>query len=313
MRRAIAKRAKSEGGMERHESGVFSGPLSLWERAGVRALRTTGMQREIGGALTLPSPKGRGFQTGVRRSLVNSPLLAPLIAMFALGLASPAFAQSSSLYTERPQPPAAAASSQITRDPNATGERLSPAIARASLTAVRAPEPKQFAVQDLVTIIVRESTENDSESSLDTTKDSGYDGEVSDFPQIRLFQQLTDIPLKTGLQDNPKLGVKFKSDFKGDGQYSRKDTFTSRITARILDVKPNGTLVLEARKYIKSDEETLTMVLTGTCRREDIKADNTVLSTQMYDLNLNKEHSGALHRAGKKGVLTKLLDKLFAF
>jgi flagellar basal body L-ring protein FlgH len=72
-------------------------------------------------------------------------------------------------------------------------------------------------------------------------------------------------------------------------------------------------LSLEARKFIKNDKEALTIKLTGYCRAEDVSADNTVLSTQMFDLRVIKEHEGELRKATKKGILTKALDLLFNF
>lgn len=222
----------------------------------------------------------------------------------------PVLAQSSSLYVN---PPAATNSPAPTANPGRPADRLSPAIAEVSLTAARTPEPRKFGVHDLVTIIVRESTQADSEATLEAKKDAKYDGSVESFPDIRLFQEFTDTILRSGLQDKPKLQLAYKSDFKGDGSYARRDSLTARITARILDIKPNGTMVLEARKYIASDKETMNMILTGTCRKEDITADNTVLSTQLYDLVLQKEHSGELRDASRKGILSKLLDGIFAF
>jgi flagellar L-ring protein precursor FlgH len=81
----------------------------------------------------------------------------------------------------------------------------------------------------------------------------------------------------------------------------------------VVDVKPNGTLALEARKHIENDDEKLTISLTGFCRPEDVAADNTVLSTQMFDLRVNKQHQGEVRNAQKKGLLTKLLDFVFNF
>lgn len=228
-----------------------------------------------------------------------------LCALGAAGL----HAQSSSLFVgEMPPPPP-----QRVPVNGQPVDRLAPAIADVSFVAVRIPEPKRFAVQDLVTIIVRESTENDSDAKLDTKKDTSYSGEVSSFPDIRVLQQFTDLFLKSGLQDKPKLGMSYKNDFKADASVGRKDSFTTRVTARVIDVRPNGTLVLEARKYIKTDEETLDLVLTGTCRKEDVTADNTVLSTQLYDLVLHKQHTGELREAAKKGWISKVLNGLFAF
>ncbi len=88
---------------------------------------------------------------------------------------------------------------------------------------------------------------------------------------------------------------------------------TGRVQARVIDVKPNGTLVLEARKFNQIDDETLTIVLTGVCRAEDITVDNTILSSELYDLSLVKTHTGELRRASKKGLITRLLDLLLNF
>src|SRR5690606_24123486 len=103
-----------------------------------------------------------------------------------------------------------------------------------------------------------------------------------------------------------------KREFTGDGAQERRDTITARITAKVLDVKPNGQVVLEARSSIISDEEQV-MLISGVCRAEDITLTNTVQSTQLADLRLEIHHSGELREAAKKGVLTKLLDTIFNF
>ena len=86
-----------------------------------------------------------------------------------------------------------------------------------------------------------------------------------------------------------------------------------RVTAEVVDVKPNGTLVLQARQRIKTDDEEQTFTLTGTCRAEDITPDNTVLSTQLFDKDVTKIHTGAVRDTTKRGLLTKLLDVLNPF
>lgn len=232
------------------------------------------------------------------------------------GAPAPAPAAPGSVVPQAPARPAApqasAAMSPLpSGNSNQPASMLSPEIADVGLAVARMPEPRKFAVQDLVTIIVRESTEAGSESKLDAKKDSKHDAAVTAFPNVRLLQEFTNAIVTGGLASNPKASVSESQDFKGDGSYDRKDTFTTRITARIIDVKPNGTLVLEARKFIKSDKESLNMILSGTCRREDVTADNTVLSTQLYDMALVKDHKGQVKDAARKGWLTQFFDGLF--
>ena len=193
-------------------------------------------------------------------------------------------------------------------------DRLSPHVAKVSIVAVRAPEPRLFAVHDLITVIVRESIKNESEGELETEKEVTLTGSIPAFPNLNL-SDLANLQLEPSLYEKgvPRLDISLNKDFEGEGSYERKDTFTTRLTARIIDIKPNGTLVLEARKLIQSDEEILNIVLTGTCRKEDVTVDNTVLSTQIYDLKLIKEHEGEIRKATKKGLITKFFDVLFNF
>ena len=102
-------------------------------------------------------------------------------------------------------------------------------------------------------------------------------------PALNEHSPSTPIELKTSGQ----------RDFKGTAALERDDTFTGRITAEVIDVKPNGTLILQATEEIKTDEEEQRVTLIGTCRVDDITPDNTVLSNQIYNLSLNKQHKGA--------------------
>ena len=231
-----------------------------------------------------------------------------------------AMAQSSSLFVQesdearRPQRQQQQADDVTARGRNRAPHELSPAIASVSYSAVNVPEPRQFARHDLITIIIRESTESDFEASLNTEKGTSFEGEISDFPQLSV-KDLLNLELKPSTMDdgNPAVGIDFSNEFEGDGEYSRSESVTGRITAEIIDIKPNGNLVLEATKHLRTDEETLDIVLTGMCRPEDISVDNTILSTQMHNLHLDKQHEGELNDSTEKGLLTKLFEALFNF
>lgn len=244
------------------------------------------------------------------KTIFRAILIIGALSLAALLLCTPIMAQTSSLYIDPVQAPELPPQPTA---PNAPPNNLSPSISQASLISPKIPEPRKFGLHDLVTIVVRESTEDSASAKLNTSKENNINGEVSDFPNLRLMKQFVGLVSGTQLTDDPKVGVKFKNEFKGNGDESRKDTFTSRITARIIDIKPNGTLVLEARKFIRTESESTEMVLTGTARKEDIATDNTVLSTQIYDLHLTKDHKGELAGAARKGIFSKVLSGIFNF
>jgi flagellar L-ring protein precursor FlgH len=230
-----------------------------------------------------------------------------LAATMLAALGGAAWGQSSSLFVRPVAAPPPAAGSE----PRAG----STAISAASLAAIRPAEPRYFALHDLVTIVVRESTQADSDASLKTEKDVSFDGKVTAFPNLSPAEllKLSLEPAPFSKNGKPELGVQYNNKFKGDGSYSREDTLTARLTAEVVDIKPNGNLVLEARKFIKNDKETLTLTLTGVCQPGDVSIDDTVLSTQLFDLRVTAAHGGELRKATKKGIITKALEWIFNF
>ena len=80
------------------------------------------------------------------------------------------------------------------------------------------------------------------------------------------------------------------------------------MTARILDIKPNGNLVLEAEATQQFDDEVSLMTLTGVCRSSDVTPDNTVLSTQVADLSVKVKNTGAVRDGSNRGWLHRIID-----
>ena len=89
------------------------------------------------------------------------------------------------------------------------------------------------------------------------------------------------------------MDLKFTKDFEAEGEYARRDNFTARLTAEVLQVLPNGNLILESRTQMKQDQEAFTLKVTGTCRPEDVTPANTILSSQLHDLKIEKTADAA--------------------
>lgn len=236
-----------------------------------------------------------------RRPVRSLGAVAPALVL-SLAVAVPAAAQSRSLMAQRlvettaPQPD---------REPHALRD--------ASLFAVPDAKPRVFRKHDLVQIVVREQTRTESSQELETEKQYDLDGSINAWPSLDLAD-LLELRLAAGTTSPlPAVDVSLGKQFEGEGEYSREDDFSTRITAEVLDVLPNGNLVLEARTEIQTDEEISKIKVTGVCRGEDVSAANTVLSTQMHDLKISKMHEGELRDANKRGLIPRVLDFLFAF
>ncbi len=228
-------------------------------------------------------------------------------AGLALGLASGAAGQS--LFQRAPE---AETGGPVTpgkpADPNVGSSK---ALARVSLTAVTPAAPRAYQKNDMVQILINESSVQKFESTLDTKKNYDNKTKIGALPSLR---HLLEMQLREGdtdpLIDTTSKGV---SKFKGDGTFERTDKFVTRISARVLEVKPNGLLVLEAKKVTESDDEKVTLVVAGTARPEDITNANTVQSTQLADLVIKTESDGEIRKVAKKGLIPRVLDTIFNY
>jgi flagellar L-ring protein FlgH len=177
-----------------------------------------------------------------------------------------------------------------------------------SYFAVPKPEPRTLKKHDLVTIIVREESTFKAQGNTDLKKEAALRAQIAEFIRIN-----SSLNLEPAIETPLGIDVSGRRNFKGQGTVDRSDRFTTRITAEIVDVKPNGTVVLQARSRTKIDEEEQIMILSGTCRVEDVSADNTVLSSQLFDQDVTKIHKGAVRDTTRRGLIPKLLDVLNPF
>jgi flagellar L-ring protein precursor FlgH len=187
-----------------------------------------------------------------------------------------------------------------------------PALEAVSLLVVIPPRPHVHRKHDKVEIIVNESSLSRFDGKLDTKKQYNLAAELRQFPSLTAL--LAQLELRNGIGGTtPRVGIGSTGDFKSTGAYERQDRLNARLSALVIDVKPNGMLVLEARESIQSDNEIKTMVISGLCDPKDITRSNTVQSSQLANLVIRIRHEGQVNDATTKGVIPRVLEKIFAF
>jgi len=187
--------------------------------------------------------------------------------------------------------------------------RGNPLLEESSLIAIKVRPPKEFQVNDIITIIVRQQKRFEAEAELDTKKKFDIQSE------LEAFFKLIDggLGATTFYRGKPNVDYKFGARLKSEGDNSREDTFVTRISGTIVDVKPNGNLVVEASSKIVHEQESAMVTLTGECRSSDVTPDNTILSTQLARLNIKVDNQGAVRDATTRGWILRLLDLVKPF
>jgi flagellar L-ring protein precursor FlgH len=203
-------------------------------------------------------------------------------------------------------PPMNAASSSIREDMPYRGNTL---LEQRSLIAIKVTPPKEIKVNDLITVIVRHQKRFEADSELENRKNLQFESTIDLFPKI------VDggIGASVFRRGKPNIDYQFRSNLRSEGDKSREDLFTTRLSGTVVDVKPNGNLVIQCKSRFHHEEEETVVTVTGVCRRNDVTPDNTVLSTQIADLAIDVEGSGAIKDAAHRGWLHKFLDAFKPF
>ncbi|MBN2654471.1 MAG: flagellar basal body L-ring protein FlgH [Nitrospirae bacterium] len=174
-------------------------------------------------------------------------------------------------------------------------------------------------VNDLVTIIINESSTASKKASTNSSRSSDADYGLSNIFGMSTDFGIQKMPFVNGLYKGPN-GIftpsasgNASSDFAGTGDTTRQGRLSGTITAKIIEVLPNQNMVLESRKEVVVNNEKEILVLRGIIRPDDITTNNTILSQYVADAQIYLVGDGVLDDKQSQGWLVRLLDKVWPF
>jgi flagellar L-ring protein precursor FlgH len=163
---------------------------------------------------------------------------------------------------------------------------------------------------DKVTIRVDEISRVRAEGNSESRRNSLYDALLKDWLQFDGWDSIKPAQQEDG---DPRVQGSINQLYRADASLESRESITFNIAARIVDVRPNGDLVLEASKDIVVNENIFETSLSGICRPADIAADNVVLSRDIVNLRIHKRERGRLRDGYKRGWFTRWFETLAPF
>ena len=171
-------------------------------------------------------------------------------------------------------------------------------------------DKKANRIGDLLMVQVDEDSATYRNFKTKTEKTSSTDASVSSF----LYG--TSAGGSDALRHDGKYpAMKFSgaNAFEGKGEINNTDRIDTKFGARVVDVMPNNTLIIEGVRRVSHTKETQTIILRATVRLEDIEADNSVISYKLADVSLRYINTGVASDAQNKGWFTRIWDKVSPF
>jgi len=157
-------------------------------------------------------------------------------------------------------------------------------------------------VGDAVTIQIVEKVTASQVSKSTANRTTSGSTSVSAFPLI----SPPDIA-------NLTTGTKSASDFSGKGGTESANTFEGTITATVIDVLPNGHLLVAGDKQIGVNQNVDVMRFSGTIDPRLIQPGNLINSTQVANARIESRGRGAQAEAQTVGWLTRFFFSFLPF
>ncbi|MFQ5508839.1 MAG: flagellar basal body L-ring protein FlgH [Leptospirillia bacterium] len=154
-------------------------------------------------------------------------------------------------------------------------------------------------VGDLVMVRVVENASGSKDASTDTGRTSDLSTAVGAF--------------FTSPVAGRNIDVGTSNEFSGSGSTDRSGSLSALVAAVVVELLPNGNLVIEGNREIQVNHETQVIRLSGVVRPVDITTDNVVLSSRIADAQISYTGVGVIDEKQRPGWFTRVFDYLTPF
>jgi flagellar L-ring protein precursor FlgH len=166
-------------------------------------------------------------------------------------------------------------------------------------TDVRAMRP-----HDLISVVVSEnlaaSTDGTVKNSRATSASSGISGLIGTLHAGNAMQNLVNQNSAAALN--------------AQGASASNSSLTTTLGGQVVEVLPNGMLVIEAARQVEFAQQVQTIVLRGLVRPEDISQQNQVLSTAISSLEVQVRGKGIINDyTHRQNALVRFLQWALVF
>lgn len=157
---------------------------------------------------------------------------------------------------------------------------------------------------DLIQVVVSESlaasTDGTVKNSRASSANSGISGLIGKLHAGNALQNL--------------ITQNSTSALNAQGTSATNSSLSTTFGGQVIEVLPNGMLVIEAARQVEFSQQTQTIILHGLVRPEDISQQNQVLSTAISSLELEVRGKGIVNDfTHRQNALVRLLESILIF
>lgn len=169
-------------------------------------------------------------------------------------------------------------------------------------------DKKAQMVGDILTVLIQENNGATRNNATTTSKKASLAAAVTS-----ALYPTSASGLLTKKGSLPAINYSSDAEFTGSGSINNAETITAQVAVRVVDVLPNGNMVIEGTLRTAFSGEKQDAIVRGTVRPDDVMANNTLYSYNIADATLQFISKGTITDAQRKGWFTKVWDKVSPF
>ena len=165
-------------------------------------------------------------------------------------------------------------------------------------------DAKAVRLHDVVSVVVTESLASSTDGQVKNSRSSSANSALTSlFGKLKASNALQNL-----------VGMTASSGLSAQGQSTTNSSLSTTFGAEVIDVLPNGMLVVQATRQLTFSQQTQLIKLRGLVRPEDVSSQNEVMSTAMTDLELEVTGKGIVNDSTyRQNPLVRLLERLVVF
>lgn len=175
------------------------------------------------------------------------------------------------------------------------------------------PRSKPFKKHDHLVIQVVERARSAVSGDMKNDRRSRWETDFNSFVNFDLTGRDPGARIRPmDLTGRPSIDIDARYRQDNLARTTRQFDLTMNITAEIVEVRPNGNVVIQAIRRRTVDSEMETITLSGEVAQDGI-VNGVVRSERIVNLNLSYQGTGGVGDSLQQGILGWLLNKLWPF
>jgi flagellar L-ring protein precursor FlgH len=156
-------------------------------------------------------------------------------------------------------------------------------------------------IGDVLTIVINESSKIDNKAKRDLKKETdrsiAFNGELGNYVDLGDFG----------------MSASSANELKGKADYKDERKFTDSVTAVVMDILPNGNLVVMGTRDRNIAGDIQTIEVSGIVRPSDVAFGNIINSNRVANFHIVTKNGGIEAPFNKPGWFGRMLDIIWPF